>query len=72
MESCIECGSALPARAATGRPTLYCSTGCRRSRQYARARAARAVEAAERALLDAEQDVAHDFFFLRRAHIRKQ
>lgn len=31
--SCTVCGTALPPRPVTGRPTVYCSTRCRRSRE---------------------------------------
>ncbi len=31
MSTCMKCGSPLPAAAATGRPAVYCSAGCRRA-----------------------------------------
>lgn len=51
MVDCPQCGAGfepLPGR--TGRPQAYCSTSCRRAREYAIKRAQRAVERADREL----------------------
>lgn len=51
--TCRMCGSDLPQRAATGRPPLYCGTGCRRAAEYERNRLNRHMEILEAQLIHA-------------------
>lgn len=52
MTKCIECGRPL-ASPSKGRPADYCSTTCRRMREYARRRAQAAAARADQELTQA-------------------
>lgn len=45
--TCRKCGNALPERAGTGRPALYCSSACRRAAEYEIRRLSRRLERLE-------------------------
>ena len=45
-ETCLKCGEPLQ-QPATGRPAVYCSTGCRRAAEYELRRLQRHLEAVE-------------------------
>jgi hypothetical protein len=68
MNTCLKCDQPLPEPASTGRPAVYCSSGCRRAAELEITRLNRRIDALEDRLSHAKMrtDNLRDLNFMNR------